>query len=150
MRTSTRKLKNESGFTLIELLVVLIILGILSAVVTINISGSRDTAIRKACKVTIDNVEYAVLQYYSDYGVYPPTSSSDAWLTALPTPMPTPSNSVNVSTYLASSPKMVGSTASADYYFQYNANPTTSPNAYSITGYRTSATTSPVVGCTAP
>jgi type II secretion system protein G len=68
-------LLNKKGFTLIELIVVIAIIGILSAVVIVNISSSRSKA-RDAKRISdIAQIQLALEQYFEWCGVYPKNSS---------------------------------------------------------------------------
>ena len=130
----------DHGFTLIELLVVLIILGILGSIVTVNIVGTRNLAIKKSCRATAENIAAAVEQYYADNSTYPATSTGDSWLT-------TSGGASSVSTYLKTSPLMVGSTTTTgNTYYKYTYD---SANvSYTISGYKETAGTNLISGCT--
>ncbi len=68
------------GFTLVELLVVVTILGILVAVVGVNVLRHPDKARRNAAKLQITNLVHALEEFYIDTGSYP---STDEGLKAL-------------------------------------------------------------------
>ena len=66
-RAMARKYEgSEEGFTLIELLVVILILGILSAIVVVSISGFSDSGKKQACKASGQAAEAAAAAYYAD------------------------------------------------------------------------------------
>jgi len=78
--------KYKKSFTLIELLVVITIIGILSTVVLINLSGVRARA-RDARRISdLNQIKTALESFYNDYGKYPPHSSDGridgAWTVA--------------------------------------------------------------------
>ena len=66
----------RGGFTLIELLVVIIIIVILSGML-FKIAGmvSQKSAIAKAI-ADMENIQNALNEYYSEYGMFPPTSAN--------------------------------------------------------------------------
>ncbi|QHO63664.1 type II secretion system protein [Candidatus Chazhemtobacterium aquaticus] len=57
---------NEKGFTLIELLVVVGIIGILTALVTVNLQGARERARDAQRKGDLDQVQKALELYKND------------------------------------------------------------------------------------
>jgi prepilin-type N-terminal cleavage/methylation domain-containing protein len=68
-RAMARKYEgSEDGFTLIELLVVILILGILSAIVVVSISGFSNTGKKQACISTGKSAESAAAAFYADSG----------------------------------------------------------------------------------
>lgn len=79
----SRHRRAEAGITLIELLVVLTILGLISALVVINVLPEADKAKQKTARIDIGNIETALDQYKLDNFNYP---SSEQGLRALVTP----------------------------------------------------------------
>ncbi|MGV6821014.1 MAG: type II secretion system major pseudopilin GspG [Parvularcula sp.] len=78
--TDTDKRKNQRGFSLVELLVVIVILGVLSTIVAVNVLPAGDKARRQAAKTQVDALDAALRQYQLDMGSFPTT---DEGLTAL-------------------------------------------------------------------
>jgi len=58
--------KRENGFTLIELLVVIAILGVLAAVVALNIGGFMDRGRMEAANTELRQLETAIVAYVAD------------------------------------------------------------------------------------
>ena len=67
----------EKGFTLLELLLVILILTILAAIVTANLSTFLTTGKVAAANTEVDNVETAALAYYADHNETWPGSSNE-------------------------------------------------------------------------
>ncbi len=68
-----KKIKN--GFSLIELLVVISIIGVLTAVLMMNLVGARERA-RDSQKIQdLNNLKSALRMYYNDNQSYPPTAT---------------------------------------------------------------------------
>ncbi|UCD84271.1 MAG: type II secretion system major pseudopilin GspG [Deltaproteobacteria bacterium] len=65
---------SHKGFTLIEIMVVVVIIGILTSLVAVNVVGRIDEAKRKAARAQISTFEAALSLYKLDNGVYPETS----------------------------------------------------------------------------
>jgi prepilin-type N-terminal cleavage/methylation domain-containing protein len=61
--------KRENGFTLIELLVVIAILGVIAAVVALNIGGFIDRGRVEAANTELHQVETAIVAYVADVDV---------------------------------------------------------------------------------
>ena len=64
---------SQAGFSLVELMVVVVIIGILSTVVVVNVMGSQDEARVSAAYQQMDNFEKALDLYKLDKGSYPET-----------------------------------------------------------------------------
>ena len=61
----------ERGFTLIEILVVVVIIGVLSSIVTMNVVGRMSDARVEAAKADIRTIESALTLYRMDNFGYP-------------------------------------------------------------------------------
>ena len=61
-----------TGFTLIELLIVIAILGILAAIILINLSAVRHSAYEARAQMEVRSFVSAMTRYYTNFGVYPP------------------------------------------------------------------------------
>lgn len=66
-----KSLSSKKGFTLIELLVVISIIGILSAIIVINLQDARARARDAKTKSNIKKLETALRMYYNDYQEFP-------------------------------------------------------------------------------
>lgn len=66
-----RYLKKVSGFSLIELLVVISIIGVLSAVLVMNLVGARERSKDTQKIQDLNNLKDALRMYYNDYQAYP-------------------------------------------------------------------------------
>ena len=71
----TYHLKPNKGFTLIELLIVIVIIGILSAFLTVNFVGVRERARDSQRKSDLRQVQAALEMYRADNGAYPSTGA---------------------------------------------------------------------------
>lgn len=65
-RTSTRR-----GFTLVELMVVIVIIGLLSGVVTINVRSYLIRSKQNVAKLEISKISQALETFYTTYDRYP-------------------------------------------------------------------------------
>ena len=63
--------KNEEGFTLIELMVVIVIIGLLTTIVVINVMPAQDKAMVQKAKTDVALLEQAVERYRLDNLAYP-------------------------------------------------------------------------------
>lgn len=68
-----RSPRGEEGFTLVELMVVILIIGLLSTFVALNVLPSRDVAMVEKAKADIALLEQAVEMYRLDTLAYPST-----------------------------------------------------------------------------
>ena len=66
----------KKGFTLIELLIFITIIGILTAVVTTNLSGARSRARDTRRKSDLRGIEQALRLYYNDAKSFPSSDGS--------------------------------------------------------------------------
>ncbi|GAB4523482.1 MAG: type II secretion system major pseudopilin GspG [Parvularculaceae bacterium] len=73
----------KAGFTLIELMVVIVIIGLLTTVVVINVLPSQDRAMIEKARADIRTLEQAIELYRLDLLAYP---STDEGLEALVSP----------------------------------------------------------------
>jgi general secretion pathway protein G len=81
----SRRRSAEHGFTLIELLVAIVIIGLLSTIVAINVFGALGTSNVAKAKADVSTLESALEQYRLDNLTYPSTSDG---LNALLSPPP--------------------------------------------------------------
>lgn len=63
--------RSEAGFTLIELMVVIVIIGLLSTFVVLNVLPAQDTAMVEKAKADVALLEQAVEMYRLDNLAYP-------------------------------------------------------------------------------
>lgn len=63
----------EDGFTLVELMVVIVIIGLLTTLVVINVLPSQDIAMQKKAQADIATIEQAMEMYRLERMSYPPT-----------------------------------------------------------------------------
>lgn len=68
---TSRRTKARPGFSLLELTLVLAIIGILVAMVAVNISGAGDRARTKTTKAALEVIGSTLKQYHLDYSAYP-------------------------------------------------------------------------------
>jgi len=61
--------RGQGGFTLIELLIVIVILGVIGAVVALNVGGFFGTGTLQAANTEADTVMTGVFAYMADNGV---------------------------------------------------------------------------------
>ncbi len=78
-----RPLHPEAGVTLVEMMVVIVIIGLVTAIVVINVLPSQDTARIEKARADIRVIEQALELYRLDFSRYP---SMDQGLEALVNP----------------------------------------------------------------
>jgi general secretion pathway protein G len=75
--------RRSTGFTLVELMVAIVIIGLLSTVVMINVMPSQDRAMTEKARADISVLEQALETYRLDNLAYPTTAQGlDALLSA--------------------------------------------------------------------
>jgi general secretion pathway protein G len=84
--------RQAQGFTLIELMIVIVILGILSTLVILNIAGAPDEARVTKAKTDIQTLQSALILYKVKNGFYPTTEQGLKALVEKPTTKPIPRN----------------------------------------------------------
>ena len=78
-----RRRRRQRGLTLVEILVVIVILGVLGAIVAVNVLPNVDRARTQAADTQIDNLSSALQAYYLDHSRYPTTQQGlDALVSA--------------------------------------------------------------------
>jgi general secretion pathway protein G len=85
-----RKSHKEAGFTLIEMMVVIVIIGILTTVVVLNVLPDVDKAAITRARADIATLETALTSYKADTMTFPTSSQGLAALKAAPTDMAQP------------------------------------------------------------
>lgn len=80
---SKKRKRSENGFTLIELMVVIVIIGLLTTIVALNVLPSQDRAMTEKARADVALIEQALEMYRLDNLTYP---STEQGLAALKTP----------------------------------------------------------------
>ncbi|MCU0890840.1 MAG: type II secretion system major pseudopilin GspG [Sandarakinorhabdus sp.] len=88
MKTKKRPIQN--GFTLIELMVVIVIIGILTTVVVINVLPDVDRAAETRARADIASLETALTSYRADHMAFPSTAQGLAALKSAPADLASP------------------------------------------------------------
>ncbi len=78
----------DSGFTLIELLVVILIIGILSAVVVVALSGTSQDAKAKGCAQDASTLYSAIANYQTTGSTLPVPAATETGTAAAPLQIP--------------------------------------------------------------
>jgi prepilin-type N-terminal cleavage/methylation domain-containing protein len=78
MKIPSCSFSRRSGFTLVELLVVIAIIAILAAVISVAAGAAINAAKRAKASNSATNIQTAIVNYYTEYSVYPLTSSQAA------------------------------------------------------------------------
>ena len=87
-----KKKRAQSGFTLIEIMVVVMIIGMLAAVVGVQLFNRLEKAKRKTAVVQIRQLQAALANYRLDNNRYPTTEQGLQALVEKPTTEPSPRN----------------------------------------------------------
>lgn len=83
-KQDTREKDNEAGFTLVEVMVTLVIIGLLTTFVVINVLPVQDRALAQKARGDIKQFELALEQYRLDMFDYPEQSVGLEALRTLP------------------------------------------------------------------
>ena len=76
MRNLLSTLKKNNGFTLIEILIAVLILGIVSTIAIVGVTGALNNSKKTACKTDVRSLDNAMQAYYNDNPGTNPTSDS--------------------------------------------------------------------------
>jgi general secretion pathway protein G len=66
------RVRSGRGFSLIELTLVVVILGVLMAVVAVNVLGQGEKAKKRATEVSMNTIQSQLDAYHLEYSAYPP------------------------------------------------------------------------------
>lgn len=77
IRTYVRTFFSDTGFTLLELLVVIAIIGILAAIILVNLSDSRKKAENAREIAQVEEYMKAIELYKAEHGLYPEAGGGD-------------------------------------------------------------------------
>lgn len=91
LATPPQRRDDEDGFTLTELMVVIVIIGLLSTVVLINVLPSQDRAMVTKARADIATLEAALEMYRLDNLVYPTSADGLGALRTAPASLTDPS-----------------------------------------------------------
>jgi len=87
---SKKRKRSENGFTLIELMVVIVIIGLLTTIVALNVLPSQDRAMTEKARADVALIEQALEMYRLDNLTYPSTEQGLAALKTPPTGLARP------------------------------------------------------------
>ena len=62
---------SAAGFTLVELMVVIAIIGMISSIVALNLTGTQETAKVAKAKADLKQIDSAIILYHSEASEYP-------------------------------------------------------------------------------
>src|SRR5690242_1316293 len=74
-RSAVRQRTNEQGFTLVELLIAIALVGILSAVAIVGLSGLAKSGNNSSSSTVLGSAKSAATTYYANTGLYPTSFS---------------------------------------------------------------------------
>lgn len=149
IKRKLHRLKSSQGFTLIELLVVVIIIGILSSIAVVGISGARKSAYVGQCTANASQLVKAIVAYKAANNLYPGETtllpfSGDRTFTLTDITLLTAVGSSFLSNILP----YVGATSGSPYYLQ--ASLTFATGGVTVTSSTTTTAAVPLVpyaGC---
>ena len=78
--------KIKKGFTLVELLMVLAIVGLLASILIPTAGSIRESALKTICKAQLSQYINAIVQFKSQYGFYPFSTSNKDYVIDLSDP----------------------------------------------------------------
>ncbi len=70
--TPSRRRRAAPGFSLIELTLVVVILGVLMAVVAVNVMGQGEKAKKRATEASMTTIQQTLETYHLEYSDFPP------------------------------------------------------------------------------
>ncbi len=117
-------MKQEKGFTLIELLVVIAIIGVMAALVIVNLSSANKKSRDARRKADLSEVRTALELYYDDNLQYPTAATMVTWDTATPGVL-----SSLTTTYIKTMPQDPRDSGAMQYSYIGNA------SGYTLTAY---------------
>lgn len=85
-----KRKRDERGFTLVELMVVIVIIGLLTTIVVINVMPSQDRAMSGKAEADVSLLESALEQYRLDNLTYPTATEGLRALVQVPATMQRP------------------------------------------------------------